>query len=448
MSEEILDDEVLDNEDDPTAEELSELESEELDHDEVAVDLEVIPSEDKDLVRIWLAEMVRYPMLPWTEQLQLARRYQAGDRQAKDILVCHNLRLVVSVAKRYVNYGMPFIDLIQEGNIGLMKAVDKFKPELGYRLTTYATWWIKQSITRALHNKSSTIRIPVHMRMALNKLGRVRRSVEREGATPTIETYMEFLGMDREKVIRLLQFEKLGFVADLQALVTSQRRKHRQEEGTPLGDLIPDEKSVSPDFRVKVKAEFEKMKGQIELLCDKIRTRRSERDCKVFMARYGFGLALGESATLEETGAQFQVTRERIRQVADRCCEEVGFTPDMMMLLSDRFRLLLDLYLETDSTAVLAPPAREEESEAAQAVLRKEFSELSLALGRLKVIERRAFCDYYNLMEKDGVVMPSSITGAKKGSESIRRVIDRVWQTFRQEGVNLTEEDLLRKTGG
>ena len=250
-----------------------------------------------DPVRMYLKEIGRIPLLTSDEEFENARRALEGDEEAKRILAKSNLRLVVSIAKRYVGRGMLFLDLIQEGNIGLMKAVDKFDPEKGYKFSTYATWWIRQAITRALADQARTIRVPVHMVETINKLARVQRQLTQDlNREPTDEEIAKKLGISVDKVREVYKISQ-----DPVSLETP----IGEEDDSHLGDFIRDERTVSPE-------EYATEELLKEELADVLLT-LTDREEKVLRLR--FGLDDGQCRTLEEVGQIFGVTRERIRQI-------------------------------------------------------------------------------------------------------------------------------------
>ena len=250
-----------------------------------------------DPVRMYLKEIGKISLLSLDEETELSKRIAAGDETAKNRLAESNLRLVVSIAKRYVGRGMLFLDLIQEGNIGLMKAVEKFDAEKGYKFSTYATWWIRQAITRAIADQARTIRVPVHMVETINKLSRYQRQLTLElNREPTDEELAKKMGMSPDKVREVIKIAQ-----DPVSLETP----IGEEEDSHLGDFVPDESNMSPeDFTV-----HEMLKEEIS---DVLLT-LTEREEQVLRLR--FGLDDGSSKTLEEVGQMFGVTRERIRQI-------------------------------------------------------------------------------------------------------------------------------------
>ena len=250
-----------------------------------------------DPVRMYLKEIGRINLLTTDEEFEYAGRAVEGDEYAKKMLAESNLRLVVSIAKRYVGRGMLFLDLIQEGNIGLMKAVDKFDPTKGYKFSTYATWWIRQAITRAIADQARTIRVPVHMVETINKLARVQRQLTQElNREPTEEELAKKLNISIDKVREVYKISQ-----DPVSLETP----IGEEDDSHLGDFVPDERTMSPEDY----ATAEMLK---EELTDVLKT-LTEREEKVLRLR--FGLDDGQCRTLEEVGQIFGVTRERIRQI-------------------------------------------------------------------------------------------------------------------------------------
>ena len=250
-----------------------------------------------DPVRMYLKEIGRINLLTSDEEFEYAKRAEEGDEEAKRLLAESNLRLVVSIAKRYVGRGMLFLDLIQEGNIGLMKAVDKFDPTKGYKFSTYATWWIRQAITRAIADQARTIRVPVHMVETINKLARVQRQLTQDlNREPTDEEIAKNLGISIEKVREVYKISQ-----DPVSLETP----IGEEDDSHLGDFIKDERTMGPEEYATIEMLKEELQGVLGTLTD--------REEKVLRLR--FGLDDGQCRTLEEVGQIFGVTRERIRQI-------------------------------------------------------------------------------------------------------------------------------------
>lgn len=264
------------------------------------IDLEATISKNiavDDPVRMYLKEIGKVPLLTAQEEIDLAKRMEQGDEYAKQKLCEANLRLVVSIAKKYVGRGMLFLDLIQEGNLGLIKAVDKFDWTKGYKFSTYATWWIRQAITRSIADQARTIRIPVHMVETINKLIRVSRQLLQEkGREPTPDEIAAEMGISVEKVREILKIAQEP---------VSLETPIGEEEDSHLGDFIPDDDAPAPAEA----AAFSMLKEQ---LVDVLGT-LTEREQKVLKLR--FGLEDGRARTLEEVGKKFDVTRERIRQI-------------------------------------------------------------------------------------------------------------------------------------
>ncbi|KYD25787.1 RNA polymerase sigma factor RpoD [Parageobacillus toebii] len=261
-------------------------------------DLSVPPGvKINDPVRMYLKEIGRVPLLSAEEEIELAKRIEQGDEEAKRRLTEANLRLVVSIAKRYVGRGMLFLDLIQEGNMGLLKAVEKFDYRKGYKFSTYATWWIRQAITRAIADQARTIRIPVHMVETINKLIRVQRQLLQDlGREPTPEEIAEEMDLTPEKVREILKIAQEP---------VSLETPIGEEDDSHLGDFIEDQEATSPSEH----AAYELLKEQLEDVLDTL-TDREEN-----VLRLRFGLDDGRTRTLEEVGKVFGVTRERIRQI-------------------------------------------------------------------------------------------------------------------------------------
>ncbi len=251
-----------------------------------------------DSVRLYLREIGKIPLLNPEEELALAQKVKSGDKNAKDKMAEANMRLVVSIAKRYSGRGLDFLDLIQEGNTGLLRAVEKFDPDKGFKFSTYATWWIRQAITRAIADQARTIRIPVHMVETINKLLRTQRRLTQElNREPTIEE----LALEME-----MEPEKIEYVMKIKQDITSLDANVRDDDDdSVLGDFIEDEDAQSPEEAATTQLLKEQVKDMLGVL--------TEREQKILKMR--FGLEDGKSHTLEEVGQEFSVTRERIRQI-------------------------------------------------------------------------------------------------------------------------------------
>ncbi|MFZ1801825.1 MAG: RNA polymerase sigma factor RpoD [Candidatus Saccharimonas aalborgensis] len=253
-----------------------------------------------DSVRLHLREIGKIPLLNAQEELELAQRVVAGDKKAKDKMAEANMRLVVSIAKRYSGRGLDFLDLIQEGHTGLLRAVEKFDPDKGFKFSTYATWWIRQAITRAIADQARTIRIPVHMVETINKLLRTQRRMTQElNREPTIDELAKELEMEPEKVEYVIKIKQ-----DISSLDAGVGRDGEDEDSV-LGDFIEDEDGTTPEESASNQLLKEQVQGVLSTL--------SEREQKIIKMR--FGLENGKSHTLEEVGQEFAVTRERIRQI-------------------------------------------------------------------------------------------------------------------------------------
>ena len=275
---------------------------EDLDKDDAELDLETELSVPEgvavdDPVRMYLKEIGRVPLLTADEEIELARRMEAGDESARHRLEEANLRLVVSIAKRYVGRGMLFLDLIQEGNLGLLKAVEKFDYSKGYKFSTYATWWIRQAITRAIADQARTIRIPVHMVETINKYIRISRQLLQDlGRDPTAEEVAKEMGLSTLRVREIMKIAQEP---------VSLETPIGEEEASHLGDFIEDEAALDPADAASVML----LKEQITEVLQTLAPREAE------VLRLRFGLEDGRSRTLEEVGQSFGVTRERIRQI-------------------------------------------------------------------------------------------------------------------------------------
>ena len=273
--------------------------NDEITEEELNVDTDTLADSlaTDDPVRMYLKEIGKVPLLTPEEEIELAQRMAEGDEKAKKRMTEANLRLVVSIAKRYVGRGMLFLDLIQEGNLGLIKAVEKFDYTKGYKFSTYATWWIRQAITRAIADQARTIRIPVHMVETINKTIRVSRQLLQElGHDPTAEEIAEEMDMPVERVRDILKIAQEP---------VSLETPIGEEEDSHLGDFIPDEDASEPSEA----ASFSLLREQLEEVLDTL----APREKKVLELR--FGITDGRTRTLEEVGKEFNVTRERIRQI-------------------------------------------------------------------------------------------------------------------------------------
>ncbi|NNJ32320.1 RNA polymerase sigma factor RpoD [Lacrimispora defluvii] len=271
------------------------------DVDEEDIDLDAIDLLEgigtEDPVRMYLKEIGTVPLLNAEEELRLAKRKADGDDDAKERLIEANLRLVVSIAKRYTGRGMSFLDLVQEGNLGLIKGVEKFDYTKGYKLSTYATWWIRQSVTRALADQARTIRVPVHMVETINKMSKMQRKLTLElGYEPSVAELAEALDMSEDKVMEIMQIAREP--ASLETPIG-------EEDDSNLGDFVADNNVVTPEGNV----ESVMLREHIDALLGDLK----ERERQVIVLR--FGLEDGHPRTLEEVGKEFNVTRERIRQI-------------------------------------------------------------------------------------------------------------------------------------
>ena len=281
--------------DEPDAEELEEAEDWQEDKQPTFFD-----DVSDDSVRLYLREIGKIPLLNAEEELALAQKVVAGDKRAKDQMAEANMRLVVSIAKRYSGRGLDFLDLIQEGNTGLLRAVEKFDPDKGFKFSTYATWWIRQAITRAIADQARTIRIPVHMVETINKLLRTQRRMTQDlNREPSIEELAKELEMEPEKVEYVMKIKQ-----DIHSLDAGVGRDGDDEDSV-LGDFIEDEDAASPEDS----AASQLLKEQVQDILGVL----TEREQKIVKMR--FGLEDGKSHTLEEVGQEFAVTRERIRQI-------------------------------------------------------------------------------------------------------------------------------------
>lgn len=266
---------------------------------------EDIPNLSDDSVRMYLREIGRIPLLSTEDEIKLAKRIEHGDQLAKKKLTEANLRLVVSIAKKYIGRGLSLLDLIQEGNSGLIRAVEKFDYKKGFKFSTYATWWIRQAITRAIADQARTIRIPVHMIETINKLIRVQRSLVQElGREPTPSEIAKEMGIEEDKVHHIIKISQE--TVSLEAPVG-------EEEDSHLGDFLEDKESLSP----QESAIYELMKGHVDEFLNLLPPREQK------ILRMRFGLENGRAHTLEEVGQEFGVTRERIRQIEAKALKKL-----------------------------------------------------------------------------------------------------------------------------
>lgn len=301
-------------EDEPDDDTLLELEDSDeatlLEYDEMSFS----SSMTDDPVKLYLKEIGSYPLLSVADEIELAKQIENGDEQAKKILAESNLRLVVSIAKRYVGRGLSFLDLIQEGNLGLIKAVDKFDYNKGYKFSTYATWWIRQAITRSIADQSRTIRIPVHMSEVINKTYRVSRSLLQElGREPSEQEIADAMKLPVDKVREILKVS-----ADPISLDTP----IGEEDDSHLGDFIKDDSIMGPEEA----ASYAVLQDQISKLLETL----TDREQRVLILR--FGLQDGRTRTLEEVGKEFNVTRERIRQIEAKALRKLRHPSRARML--------------------------------------------------------------------------------------------------------------------
>ncbi len=259
----------------------------------------------EDPVRMYLKEIGAVPLLTAEEELDLAVRKSQGDEKAKNRLIEANLRLVVSIAKRYTGRGMSFLDLVQEGNLGLIKGVEKFDYTKGYKLSTYATWWIRQSVTRALADQARTIRVPVHMVETINKMSKMQRKLTLElGYEPSIAELADALEMSQERVMEIMQIAREP--ASLETPIG-------EEDDSNLGDFVADYKGITPEDNIDAVM----LREQIDELLNDLK----DREKQVIIRR--FGLEDGHPRTLEEVGREFDVTRERIRQIESKAIRKL-----------------------------------------------------------------------------------------------------------------------------
>ncbi len=290
---------------------------EELSDEELAITAENVDAFADDSVRLYLREIGKIPLLTPEEEADLAQRIVKGDKKAKDKMVESNMRLVVSIAKRYGGRGLDFLDLIQEGNTGLLRAVEKFDPDKGFKFSTYATWWVRQAITRAIADQARTIRIPVHMVETINKVLRTSRKLTSElNREPTNEEIAKELDMEPEKIDYVMRIKQ-----DIASLDASVGREGDDEDSV-LGDFVEDEERDSPEDSAANQILKEQLSEIIATLTD--------REQKIIRLRFGIGG--GRPHTLEEVGAEFDVTRERIRQIEAKALSKLRKNKDTKKL--------------------------------------------------------------------------------------------------------------------
>lgn len=301
--------------DEPASDDLAN--EEEFSSEDLAITAENVDSFADDSVRLYLREIGKIPLLTPEEEADLAQRIVKGDKKAKDKMVEANMRLVVSIAKRYGGRGLDFLDLIQEGNTGLLRAVDKFDPDKGFKFSTYATWWVRQAITRAIADQARTIRIPVHMVETINKVLRTTRKLTAElNREPTNEEIAAALDMEPEKIDYVMRIKQ-----DIASLDASIGREGDDEESV-LGDFVEDEERDSPEESAANQILKEQLSEIIATLTD--------REQKIIRLRFGIGG--GRPHTLEEVGAEFDVTRERIRQIEAKALSKLRKNKDTKKL--------------------------------------------------------------------------------------------------------------------
>ena len=290
---------------------------EEEDEVEETIDDSYLDDVSDDSVRMYLREIGKIPLLTQEEELKLAKQVVKGNKKAKDKMAEANMRLVVSIAKRYGGRGLDFLDLIQEGNTGLLRAVEKFDPDRGFKFSTYATWWIRQAITRAIADQARTIRIPVHMVETINKLLRIQRRMTQElNREPTIDELAKEMDETPEKIKYVMKIKQ--DISSLDATIG----RDGEDEDSVLGNFIEDESAERPEEA----ASTQLLKEQIFEVLENL----SDREQKILRMR--FGLDGGQSHTLEEVGQEFDVTRERIRQIEAKAVNKLRKHKDVKKL--------------------------------------------------------------------------------------------------------------------
>jgi RNA polymerase primary sigma factor len=295
----------------------SDLEDEEETTEEETIDESYLDDVTDDSVRMYLREIGKIPLLTQEEEMKLAKQVVKGNKKAKDKMAEANMRLVVSIAKRYSGRGLDFLDLIQEGNTGLLRAVEKFDPEKGFKFSTYATWWIRQAITRAIADQARTIRIPVHMVETINKLLRTQRRMTQElNREPSIDELAREMDMEPDKIKYVIKIKQ--DISSLDATIG----RDSDDEDSALGNFVEDDNAVKPEDA----AAQQLLKEQISEILHNL----SDREQKILRMR--FGLDGGRSHTLEEVGQEFDVTRERIRQIEAKAINKLRRHKDIQRL--------------------------------------------------------------------------------------------------------------------
>jgi len=314
IDDEELQDDVLPDDIDP---DVQDLESEEEVDEVIDNDESYLDDVSDDSVRMYLREIGKIPLLTQEEELKLAKQVVRGNKKAKDKMAEANMRLVVSIAKRYGGRGLDFLDLIQEGNTGLLRAVEKFDPDRGFKFSTYATWWIRQAITRAIADQARTIRIPVHMVETINKLLRIQRRLTQElNREPTIDELAKAMDETPDKIKYVMKIKQ--DISSLDATIS----RDGEDEDSVLGNFIEDESAERPEEA----ASSQLLKEQIFEVLSSL----SDREQKILKMR--FGLGGGKSHTLEEVGQEFDVTRERIRQIEAKAVNKLRKNKDVKKL--------------------------------------------------------------------------------------------------------------------
>ena len=311
------DDEILNGSVELQEPDFSEIAEEDFSDEDLEITVDNVDQFADDSVKMYLREIGKIPLLTIEEEQKLAHKAANGNKKAKDKMVEANMRLVVSIAKRYSGRGLDLLDLIQEGNTGLLRAVEKFDPEKGFKFSTYATWWVRQAITRAIADQARTIRIPVHMHETINKLLRITRKLTTElNREPTTEEIAEEMDMDVDKIDYIMRIKPDNTSLDQSV------GKDGDDEDSVLGDFVEDEERISPEDS----AANQMLKEQLAEIIASL----SEREQKIIKLRFGVGG--GRPHTLEEVGAEFSVTRERIRQIEAKALSKLRKNKDTKKL--------------------------------------------------------------------------------------------------------------------
>ena len=401
------------------------------DDTELELDVEA-QGEEKDLFRAYVNEVRQHKLLKRDEELALAIRAQRGDSQAREKLINCNLRLVISIAKHFQNRGLDFLDLIQEGNIGLMIAIEKFDTERGFKLSTYATWWIKQSISRAIAEKGGTIRVPVHMQEALSKLNQARRFLENEGGqSPTLEQLSRLTDLPPEKVKKVLTADKVSRTLACENPTKASAKKKGDVSDSNLEDFLKDSRVIRQDLVVEAEQALAHLKSQIATFKSVMRRNCTARNAEIVFERCGLDTISKEPTTLDEVGQNYSVTRERVRQITKTAFVATGYTLRQVVRWNDRIAILQGVLEEQvqDQKITYAPKLTIVPKLPVANTTREEIGQFELEVTKLPWIEREVFQSRYGLgNNKNGMCSPEKIaTEFGLPIQNVHRILDRAW---------------------